>query len=150
MSELNWQVGVVAWDSDEGRTAAKIRYDVFVVEQDVSEDEEWDDDDATGVHFLATGSGGRALGTGRLHIYDEKAMIGKVCRIAVLRDARGHGVGFGIVQAIIEESRRVGLRKLKLHSQTYAVEFYERLGFVAYGPEFLEANIPHRAMDLIL
>ena len=66
------------------------------------------------------------------------------------RDARKAGVGASVMRAAIEHIHTLGYRKVYLESQTHAIPFYERLGFVAYGPEFDDCNIPHRKMTLDL
>lgn len=60
--------------------------------------------------------------------------------------ARGLGVGVALVRAIEAEAGRLGLAAVDLGAQTHALGFYERLGYEAYGPEFQDAGIPHRAM----
>ncbi|MER7855926.1 GNAT family N-acetyltransferase [Streptomyces bacillaris] len=131
----------------------QVRKDVFVGEQDVPEEIEYDAYDATAVHVLAVAADGTALGTGRL-LHGEVAAaktggdltVGSLGRLAVTRQARGLGVGAALVRAIEEEAARLGLTAVDLHAQTHALGFYERLGYVAYGPEFPDAGIPHRAM----
>ncbi|ALC30396.1 GNAT family N-acetyltransferase [Streptomyces bacillaris] len=131
----------------------QVRKDVFVGEQDVPEEIEYDAHDATAVHVLAVAADGTALGTGRLlHGADAAGKtggdlaVGSLGRLAVTRQARGLGVGAALVRAIEEEAARLGLTAVDLHAQTHALGFYERLGYVAYGPEFPDAGIPHRAM----
>uniref|UniRef100_UPI00117DA767 GNAT family N-acetyltransferase n=1 Tax=Streptomyces sp. b94 TaxID=1827634 RepID=UPI00117DA767 len=72
--------------------------------------------------------------------------VGSLGRLAVGREARGLGVGAALVRAIEDEARTLGLTAVDLHAQTHALGFYERLGYVAYGPEFPDAGMPHRAM----
>ncbi|NED15506.1 GNAT family N-acetyltransferase, partial [Streptomyces sp. SID9124] len=67
-------------------------------------------------------------------------------RLAVSRAARGLGVGAALVRAIEDAARDQGLAAVDLHAQTHALRFYERLGYEPYGPEFMDAGIPHRAM----
>ncbi|MCF3133367.1 GNAT family N-acetyltransferase [Streptomyces olivochromogenes] len=130
-----------------------VRKEVFVVEQNVPEDIEYDEYDAVAVHVLAVREDGVPLGTGRL-LYGEEAAartgggpsLGALGRLAVTREARGLGVGVALVRAIEEAARARGLTTVDLHAQTQALGFYERLGYEAYGPEYPEAGIPHRAM----
>jgi predicted GNAT family N-acyltransferase len=75
---------------------------------------------------------------------------GHIGRVAVIRHWRGKGVGTALMQAILREARRRGLPVVDLDAQVKAVEFYERLGFAAEGPEFMDAGIPHRHMRLAL
>ncbi|PWI44542.1 GNAT family N-acetyltransferase [Streptomyces sp. ICBB 8177] len=134
-----------------------VRREVFVVEQRIPEDEEWDAYDAHAVHLLATGPGGAPLGTVRfLHgaparrkyagVVDDDATA-VLGRLAVGRRARGTGLGAALVRAVEQEARRLGLDHVYLEAQTHALGFYERLGYAAHGPEFDEGSgIPHRAM----
>ncbi|AUM73162.1 GNAT family N-acetyltransferase [Paracoccus jeotgali] len=127
-------------------TCRALRRQVFIQEQNVSEAEEWDGLDATALHLLAWDDA-RPVGTARLLIAGDSAKIGRVC---VLRDMRGRGIGAQVMRAAIEVLRERGLRRAKLASQTHALAFYEKLGFVAYGPEYPDAGIPHRDMVLEL
>ncbi|MFZ3469694.1 GNAT family N-acetyltransferase [Streptomyces sp. 4.24] len=129
-----------------------VRTEVFVIEQSVPESIEYDAYDAIAVHVLAEGPDGVALGTGRL-LHGPGALgktgsadVGSLGRLAVSRSARGLGVGALLVRAIEEEAGRLGLSFVDLGAQTHALGFYERLGYEAYGPEFQDADIPHRAM----
>jgi predicted GNAT family N-acyltransferase len=127
-----------------------VRHEVFVVEQKVPaelEYDEHDESDAKAVHVLAVGPDG-PLGAGRLIPGDAGA--GVLGRLAVARAARGLGIGVALVRAIEDEARRIGLSVVELHAQTHALGFYERLGYVAYGPEYDEAGIAHRSMSCAL
>ena len=131
----------------------QVRKDVFVVEQKVPEEIEYDALDAVAVHVLAVTADGTPLGTGRLLHGPEAAdrtggdpAVGSLGRLAVTGRARGLGVGAALVRAIEDAARGLGLAAVDLHAQTHALGFYERLGYVAYGPEFPDAGISHRAM----
>jgi ElaA protein len=126
--------------------AKAIRFEVFVDEQHVPADLELDELDAMARHWLAWDSE-TAIGTARAVRKDFGWKIG---RVAVRRDWRGRGVGLALMRAIIDAARRAEVRELQLESQTHALAFYERLGFVAEGPEFDDAGIPHRLMRLAL
>ncbi|MEW1696158.1 GNAT family N-acetyltransferase [Streptomyces sp. NPDC093249] len=130
-----------------------VRREVFVEEQGVPGELEYDTFDATAVHLLAVGADGLPLGTGRLlHGADATgrtgadASVGSLGRLAVVRAARGLGVGAALVRGIEDAARERGLAAVDLHAQTHALGFYERLGYTAYGPEFPDADMPHRAM----
>ncbi|WP_432086542.1 MULTISPECIES: GNAT family N-acetyltransferase [unclassified Streptomyces] len=139
---------------DEDREACfAVRREVFVEEQGVPRELEYDTYDATAVHVLAVRADGLPLGTGRLlHGADAlgktggDASVGSLGRLAVAKAARGLGVGAALVLGIEEAARERGLTAVDLHAQTHALGFYERLGYEAYGPEFPDAGIPHRAM----
>ncbi|MGW1405990.1 GNAT family N-acetyltransferase [Streptomyces sp. NPDC002403] len=130
-----------------------VRKDVFVGEQDVPEEIEYDEYDAVALHVVAVAADGSPLGTGRLLHGPAAAArtggdpaVGSLGRLAVTREARGLGVGAALVRAIEDAARELGLAAVDLHAQTHALGFYERLGYVAYGPEFPDAGMPHRAM----
>ncbi|MBV7668165.1 GNAT family N-acetyltransferase [Streptomyces halstedii] len=139
--------------ADDRAACFQVRKDVFVGEQNVPEEIEYDEHDATAVHVLAVAADGSALGTGRLLHGPDAAgrtggdlTVGSLGRLAVTREARGLGVGAALVRAVEDEARALGLTGVDLHAQTHALGFYERLGYVAYGPEFPDAGMPHRAM----
>lgn len=142
-------VRIVAADDPEAMAAVHaIRHEVFVVEQDVPADLEWDGKDAGAVHALADGAG-----TGRLLLGEDAAKknggdprTAVLGRLAVLRSARGNGTGARLVRALEDEARRLGLDGVYLEAQVHAIVFYERLGYTAFGAEFRDAGIAHRAM----
>ncbi|MEU5916960.1 GNAT family N-acetyltransferase [Streptomyces sp. NPDC004288] len=130
-----------------------VRREVFVEEQGVPQELEYDPYDATAVHVLAVRADGEPLGTGRLlHGADAAGRtgadgsVGSLGRLAVAKAARGLGIGAALVRGIEDAARARGLSAVDLHAQTHALGFYERLGYVAYGPEFPDAGMPHRAM----
>ncbi|MGW7265781.1 GNAT family N-acetyltransferase [Streptomyces sp. NPDC054842] len=143
----------VAEDAADREACFAVRKEVFVVEQGVPEDVEYDAYDAGALHVLAVRDDGVPLGAGRL-LYGEEAAaktggdpsVGSLGRLAVKREARGLGVGAALVRAVEDAARARGLAAVDLHAQTHAMGFYERLGYVAYGPEFPDAGIPHRSM----
>lgn len=144
-------VRVAATEADL-KACFAVRTEVFVVEQSVPESIEYDAYDEIAVHVLAEGPDGAPLGTGRL-LYGPRALgktgspeVGSLGRLAVAKSARGLGVGALLVRAIEAEAVRLGLAAVDLGAQTHAMGFYERLGYVVYGPEFEDAGIPHRSM----
>ncbi len=143
----------VAEDPADREACFAVRKEVFVVEQGVPQEIEYDSYDAVALHVLAVRGDGTPLGTGRLLHGEEAAAktggdptVGSLGRLAVTQEARGLGVGAALVRAIEDAARAHGLAALDLHAQTHALGFYERLGYEAYGPEFPDAGIPHRAM----
>jgi hypothetical protein len=121
--------------------AQRIREAVFVAEQGVPPEIELDDWDERCEHALAYDGYGRAIGTGRL------LPDGHVGRMAVLRESRGQGVGGLVLEALIGRARERGMRRVALNAQTHAAPFYVRFGFVVAGETFMEAGIPHVAME---
>ncbi|THA65627.1 GNAT family N-acetyltransferase [Streptomyces sp. A0958] len=148
-----WYVTRTVTGEQDRAACFQLRKDVFVGEQNVPEEIEYDAYDADAVHVIAVAADGTALGTGRLLHGPAAAAktggdpaVGSLGRLAVSKDARGLGVGAALVRAIEDAARDNGLAAVDLHAQTHALRFYERLGYVAYGPEFPDAGIPHRAM----
>ena len=131
-------VFVTTWGVDRPQLQ-KVRRTVFVVEQQVPEEEEWDADDPLAVHVLAARNR-EPVGTGRL------TAGGKIGRLAVLSEHRGRGLGTRILKELLQEALHRGLLDVYLHAQLQALAFYERLGFQAEGDVFDEVGIPHRAM----
>lgn len=117
-----------------------VRDAVFVREQGVPVHLEHDAHDAIARHFIARTADGTPVGTARLL---PDAHIG---RLAVLAQWRGRGVGRMLMLAALDGARLQGMTHVCLHAQRQAQGFYESLGFVAQGPEFLEAGIPHVLM----
>lgn len=131
---------------DDMEAVLEIRRIVFIVGQDVPEHEERDGKDDEAIHLIAF-EGETPVGTARLLLQDD---YGKIGRVAVLAETRGKGLGKGIMLAALEELRAEGMATAKLAAQTHALGFYEALGFVAEGPEFLDAGILHRNMTRVL
>lgn len=128
-------------------TCRALRRKVFIEEQGVSEADEVDGLDDRAIHLLALVDG-RPLGCARLLVQGETGKVGRVC---VLAEARGTGLGAALMRAAVEEFRKLpGVTRVKLGAQTHALGFYERLGFTAFGPEYMDAGIPHRDMVLAL
>ena len=120
-----------------------LRRAVFMGEQGISEAEEMDDLDDSAIHLLATVDG-RPAGTARLLINGETGKIGRIC---VLKDQRGTGLGAKLVVAAMDHLRTIpSVTRAKLSAQDHAIGFYERLGFVAEGPFYDDAGIPHKDM----
>jgi predicted GNAT family N-acyltransferase len=119
--------------------ASRIRTTVFVEEQRVPPGIEMDQHDAACLHALAYAQGG-AVGTGRL------LPDGHIGRMAVLKESRALGVGGAILERLVDEARRRGMRQVVLSAQTHALGFYRRHGFREVGAVFEEAGIPHQEM----
>lgn len=124
------------WETQR-QDAQAVRYEVFVVEQKVPLDMEWDDMDARCVHAVAYDAEGQSVGTGRL------LPDGHIGRMAVRLPARGQGIGALMLEALVDAARKRGDREVMLNAQTQAESFYERYGFRREGDVFMEAGIPH-------
>lgn len=129
------EVRVADWHKDN-RDIRRIREAVFIAEQSIPAELEWDEDDLSAVHFLAV-EGDYAVGTARL------LADGEIGRVSVLKDWRGLRVGDKLLQAVIAHANSLGLREQKLSAQVHATAFYEHHGFRVVSGEFLEAGLPH-------
>jgi predicted GNAT family N-acyltransferase len=121
-----------------------VREPVFVLEQRVPLELEWDELDPRCRHVLARDDAHRPIGTGRL------TPEHKIGRMAVLKEWRGRGVGEALLLALVEQARELGLPEVSLHAQVDAIGFYGRFGFEPYGERFEEAGIQHQSMRLAL
>jgi len=128
---------------DDFSLVSAVRRTVFIEEQRVPEEEEWDHLDGVAVHLLAE-MDGRAVGT--LRFYEDDGWL-HVGRVAVLRECRGAGVGRVLMERCLAEGRRMGLSHSFLNAQTDKAGFYRRLGYREVGGEFMEAGIPHVRME---
>jgi predicted GNAT family N-acyltransferase len=122
----------------------EVRSSVFVREQKVPEELEWDAVDPDCLHLLAMGPDGQPIGTARLQ------PDGKLGRMAVLPPWRGRGVGQALLTRALGLARERGFSRVFLHAQVSAEGFYRHYGFMPHGPLFEEAGIPHQAMALSL
>ncbi len=118
----------------------RVRESVFVVEQNVPIELEWDALDPLCRHVLARDNTNRAIGTGRL------TPEGKIGRMAVLPEWRGKGVGESLLQALVDQTRTLGWKEVILNAQASAIDFYTRYGFEPVGARFQEAGIEHQTM----
>lgn len=142
MSNADVAYALTTWGTDRP-ALQRLRREVFVAEQGVPEQEEWDDADPVCVHVLAT-LNREAVGTGRMD------PGGKIGRMAVKAGLRGRGIGTKILHMLVQEAWHRGIREPYLNSQLQAVPFYEKHGFRGEGEVFDEAGIPHRRMKLAL
>ncbi|WP_340673171.1 GNAT family N-acetyltransferase [Brevibacillus agri] len=130
----------------EMQDALAVRKAVFIDEQEVPADLEIDEHDQPGsgtVHFVAYNEQ-QPVGASRLRPYEPG--VGKIERVAVLKDERGTGLGRQIMIVMEEAAKELGFDSLKLNAQTHAQRFYEKLGYEPHGDVFDEAGIEHIAM----
>jgi predicted GNAT family N-acyltransferase len=133
MSDI--QVRLADWHKDNA-ALRRIREIVFIAEQSVPAELEWDAEDADAVHFLAL-EGDYPIGTARL------LPDGHIGRVSVLKDWRGMNVGVTLIQTVLAEAEKRGLTQQMLSAQVHATAFYEKLGFAIVSDEYLDAGIPH-------
>jgi predicted GNAT family N-acyltransferase len=140
MTGTSFLIEVARWPEDQAALRL-VRETVFVAEQGVPLELEWDAQDATALHLLARDAEGRPIGTGRL------LPDGHIGRMAILKAWRGRGVGSALLNALMDLARQQGLQRVRLNAQCSALGFYRRHGFVADGAAFDDAGIPHRHMQ---
>ncbi|HBX54012.1 GNAT family N-acetyltransferase [Pseudomonas sp. UBA2684] len=133
MNEIH--VRLADWQKDNAELR-RIREMVFIAEQAVPPELEWDAEDPDALHFLAY-EGDYPIGTARL------LADGHIGRVSVLKDWRGLKVGDALLRAVIGEAEKRGLQQQMLSAQVHATSFYERLGFAIVSGEYLDAGIPH-------
>lgn len=140
---MNWRIVTGDWDLLR-EDAQRLRIEVFVIEQSVPIELEWDESDEISIHAVAYDEDGQPIATGRL------LPDGHIGRMAVRKNLRGSGIGSQVLNTLLAEAKRIGHSKLILHAQIHAQGFYEKHGFIRAGEEFMEAGIPHMEMTYLL
>lgn len=133
---------IAYWQDDKDDLSA-VRRQVFINEQHVPEEMEWDDYDQVSTHYLSS-IGQSVVAVARLK------PDGQLGRMAVLENYRNQGIGSELVHFILQDLNSKKIKNIYLHAQTTAVPFYKKLGFIEDGEVFYEANIPHLKMFLEL
>lgn len=136
-------VSLVCWHDGEPLLRA-IREAVFIREQGVPAELEWDEFDETCRHALALSLSGEAIGCGRIYTN------GHIGRIAIMPQWRRQKVGTAIMEALLNEARSRGYKQVDVDAQIYAIPFYQKFGFVEHGKEFVDAGLPHKKRKMKL
>jgi predicted GNAT family N-acyltransferase len=136
-------VHLVTWHDGEPLLRA-IREAVFMREQGVTPELEWDGLDEACHHALALSASGDAIGCGRI------TPAGHIGRMAVLPEWRAQRVGSAILEVLLDYARSQNLDCVELSAQVPAIPFYQSHGFEAEGEVFMDAGMPHRRMKLQL
>ncbi len=134
-------------DQQSLEKAFYIREKVFVEEQQVSKEEEYDEFEESATHFLAYNAKGEPAGTARWRFTDKGV---KLERFAVRKESRGTGVGMALVARVLEDVAahpQADGKKIYLHAQLTAVPLYAKFGFETKGEQFEECNIWHYQME---
>jgi len=140
MSLKDIEIQLADWPDDKQRIK-EVRRKVFVIEQGVEPQIEWDGKDDECLHVIAVNSQLQVVGTGRM------MPRGQIGRLAVLPNWRGRGIGQGMLNALIQAAQR-SQSMVYLNAQVHAIGFYESFGFIADGPVFMVAGITHQRMEL--
>ena len=143
LGQSSYSIKTGRW-AELGSDAAVVRTEVFVHEQKIPLELEWDEADQTALHAVAYNGLGQAIGTARL--LDTSSTTAKLGRMAVKRVLRGSNIGRDLLSVLIDSAAQAGKQEVMLHAQTSAQGFYARTGFVVRGELFYEVNIPHIEM----
>jgi predicted GNAT family N-acyltransferase len=142
---MNISIQITHWDEAKSHVMP-IRREIFINEQQVPEELEWDEFDQDALHAIVKKEQD-IIGTARLIIDGQDARIG---RMAIKKDFRGQGIGQEMLEALVTKSLELHVTLIKLHAQVHAVSFYAKLGFEAHGEIFSEAGIDHVNMQKVL
>ena len=134
-------VHLISWHDGEPLLRA-IREKVFIQEQHVPAELEWDGLDASCHHALALSANGDAIGCGRI------TADGHIGRVAVLPEWRRKRIGTAILEILVDYARSQNYTKVELNAQVQAIDLYNKFGFESNGKVFMDANIPHIKMTL--
>lgn len=143
MTILDYRIEPADFQADSDDLHA-VRNAVFVAEQNIPPELEWDGLDQHSLHLIARDNKHNPIGTGRL------TPDRKIGRMAVLSAWRNQGVGKSLMSALLDEAQKRGWPEVSLNAQVSALRFYQQFGFAKEGGTFIEAGIPHQAMRLKL
>lgn len=138
-----YDIRIVEYKTPSKEAIQKIRDEVFIKEQGISKDIEFDGKDVDSYHVLVSFEDTK-IATGRMQ------KDGRIGRISVLKEYRNRGLGTLIMKAFIKEAKKKKYEKVYLDSQITAVSFYEKLGFTISSDVFVKAEIEHITMNKIL
>jgi len=141
--ENNLKVEIVKW-IDEHESLTMIRQKVFIEEQNVTSQLEWDGMDEKAIHFLAF-KNEKAIGCARAFVIKNHMQLG---RMAVLKAYRGESVGTALIEKVITTAKLNQLSAIYISAQCHAIDFYKKFGFEVTSDIYLDAEILHRDMKL--
>ncbi|MEN8167793.1 MAG: GNAT family N-acetyltransferase [Pseudomonadota bacterium] len=139
MSRPSFFIRLADWDKDQ-LLLKQVRKEVFIEEQEVPLELEWDGEDAAARHLIALDAEQRPIGTARL------LPSGQIGRMAVIKTWRSQGVGTALLKQLLMEAKSSGYPEPFLNAQLSALPFYAQQGFYPEGEIFQEAGIPHQRM----
>lgn len=140
---MSFSIIEATWNDHETALRA-LRERIFIREQGVPDELEWDGADPAARHFLALDDGQNPVGCIRL------LGNGQISRLCVIETRRNSGIGGTLLVAAEEAARGAGMNEIFLYAQTHATSFYEAAGFSVSGGIFMDAHIPHRQMFKLL
>ena len=141
--ENNLKVEIVKW-IDGYAPLSMIREKVFIEEQKVMSQLEWDGKDEEAIHFLAY-QDEKAIGCARAFVIENHMQLG---RMAVLKEYRNKGIGGTLIEKAVITAKLNQLSAINISAQCHAIDFYKKFGFEVISNIYLDADIPHRDMKL--
>ena len=141
--ENKLKIEIVKW-IDEYELLTMIREKVFIEEQKVTSQLEWDGMDKDAIHFLAF-KDKKGVGCARAFVIQNRMQLG---RMAVLREYRGEGIGSALIETAMTLAKLNQLSGIYISAQCHAIDFYKKFGFEVTSDMYLDAEIPHRDMKL--
>ncbi|MDX1916121.1 MAG: GNAT family N-acetyltransferase [Methylophilus sp.] len=138
----SFTIEILTWNHPKQSLLKAVREQVFIMEKHVPLDIEWDEHDADAIHLLALDQAQRAIGCARI------LESGRVGRMAVLKAWRGYGLGQALLTEAIQICRDRQMKKIMISSQTHAIPFYQKAGFVVTSEAYIDVNIWHVDMQL--
>ena len=141
--ENKLKIEIVKW-IDEYELLTMIREKVFIEEQKVTSQLEWDGMDKEAIHFLAF-KDKKAVGCARAFVIENHMQLG---RMAVLKEYRGEGIGSNLIEKAVTIAKLDQLSSIYISAQCHAINFYKKFGFKVTSDIYLDAEIPHRDMKL--
>ena len=142
--ENNLKVEIVKW-IDGYASLSMIREKVFIEEQKVTPQLEWDGKDEEAIHFLAY-QDEKVIGCARAFVIENHMQLG---RMAVLKEYRNNGIGSFLIEKAITTAKLNQLSKISISAQCHAIDFYKKFGFEVTSEIYLDAGISHQDMELI-
>ena len=139
----NLKVEIVKW-IDGYVSLTMIREKVFIEEQKVTPQLEWDGMDEEAIHFLVY-KDEKAIGCARAIVIENYMQLG---RMAVLKEYRGAGIGSHLIEKAVITAKLNQLSSIHISAQCHAIDFYKKFGFKVTSDIYLDAEIPHRDMKL--
>ena len=139
----NLKVEIVKW-IDSHTQLKNIREKVFIEEQKVTPQLEWDGMDEKAMHFLVF-KDEEAIGCARAVVIKNYMQLG---RMAVLKEYRGQGIGGALIEKAMTIAKLNQLSAIYISAQCHAIDFYKKFGFEVKSDIYLDAEIPHRDMTL--
>ena len=139
----NLKIEIVKW-IDGYVPLTMIREKVFIEEQKVTPQLEWDGMDEEAIHFLVY-KDEKAIGCARALVIENHMQLG---RMAVLKEYRGEGIGSNLIEKAVTTAKLNQLSSIDISAQCHAIDFYKKFGFKVISDIYLDAEIPHRDMRL--